>query len=125
MCLVVLGCAGHARPATSFGGEECRGIGVGQSVVSSLDDNNGEQGGLYGECWKLTRMSFSAQMDVTIRVQAEGFAPEVSLVERAHLNRPNAGDMGDRDDTVTLEVTLKNNTSWWWRIPLAPPATIG
>ena len=105
-------CAGRASKTTSFGGEECRGISVNATAVSSLGESNGEQNGLYGECWKFTRLAFSATMDVTIEVRAGGFAPEVSLVERRHLDRPLTGDFGRRDGVVTLHATLNNNTPY-------------
>ena len=106
-----LGCA-RGRAVTSFGGEECRGISVNATAVSSLDESNGEVDGLYGECWKFTRLAFASTMEVTIEVRADGFAPEVSLVERKHLDRPLAGEFGRRDGTVTLHATLKNNTPY-------------
>ncbi|MEO8294917.1 MAG: hypothetical protein ABI613_05320 [Gemmatimonadota bacterium] len=106
------GCAGHAQPTTSFGAEECRNISLNESVVSSLSEGDGLQLGFYGECWKFSRIAFSAKMDVTIQVQSDGFAPEVSLVERRHLDRPLAGDFGRRNGTVTIHATLKNNTQY-------------
>lgn len=115
LVLIIVGCwacAGRTTRTTTFGGEECRGISVNATAVSSLDENNGEQDGLYGECWKFTRLAFARTMDVTIEVRADGFAPEVSLVERQHLNRPLTGDFGRRDGSVTLHATLKNNTPY-------------
>lgn len=115
MVLFIVGCwacAGRTTRTTTFGGEECRGISVNASAVSSLAESNGEQDGLYGECWKFTRLAFSAKMDVTITVEADGFAPEVSLVERRHLDRPLAGEFGRRDGVVRIHSTLKNNTPY-------------
>lgn len=112
LALTGFGCVAGRTRTTSFGGEECRGISVDASAVSSLDQNNGEQDGLFGECWKFTRLAFSAKMDVTIQVEADGFAPEVSLVERKHLNRPLAGEFGSQDGTVRLHVSLRNNTPY-------------